>query len=507
MKNFAKLLVVALAVTIMASLFALSASATAAPELIDPNTLTPGSERVLFIKDAPRDENNVVVGELEGDGSGSDANNPFKPIDHESFDPSAEYPKWHLQTAFYQATELLKDEGGTIVICGPVYFGMGESYGSGASTRDVFTAKFGKNTIKITSVYDGVDYRETAGAKITLALPAEIGMYGQSIWENVDIETADTYRVISFSNYATLIGEGVNCYPADEAFEGVAANYVSLSAGHRYSGGVDLTTNLVVKSGSYNVIAAGEWGVNTTRRYNEDGNPDSGIKSSNNLDGNTYARVILEGTTTVYGEINGTNRQNSEFSGQSNITINGGNYECDINMVGKTGMINEDGKVTLTINGGNFANAWSINNATAGCTNNMPAVSVLDFSGWTGDLAGLAYAVSVVTEFSEIKFADGLTVEKVLENYVEPTEPAETEPEATEPEATTPAESQPADATDPVEETEPEASAPSEGENEGEDEADEKEEGGNGWILWVAIAAGVVVVVAIIIVVLKKKKA
>ena len=65
----------------------------------------------------------------------------------------------------------------------------------------------------------------------------------------------------TFDEYATLVGEGVNCYPTDEAFEGVAANYVSLSAGHRYSGGVDLTTNLVVKSGTYNVIASGEWGV------------------------------------------------------------------------------------------------------------------------------------------------------------------------------------------------------------------------------------------------------
>jgi len=505
MKNFAKLLIVAVAVTLIASLFALTASAAAAPELVDPHTLTPASERVLFIKDAPRDENNQVVGELEGDGSGSDANNPFKIMDHESFDPSATSPKNYLQTAFYQATELLKDEGGTIVICGPVYFGPNEAYGApGAATQDVWTVKYGDKTIKFTSVWDGVDYRETADAKIIVDTPAEIGIYGQSIWENIDIVTAGTYRVLSFNNYATLVGEGVNCYPADEAFEGVAANYISLSGGHRYAGGVDLTTNFVVQSGTYNSIVAGEWGVNNQKKLKDDGS----ISWTNNLEGNTSANVVIEGTTTVYGEIGGTNKQGADFSGNTTITINGGNFECDINMVGKTGMLNADGTATLKINGGNFANAWSINNAVAGCTNNMPAVSILDFSGWTGDLAGLAYAVAVVTEFSEIKFADGLTIEKVLENYVEPTEPAETEPEATEPEATTPAESQPAEATDPVEETEPEASTPSEGENEGEgeDKADEKEEGGNGWILWVAIAAGVVVVAAIIVVVLKKKK-
>ena len=498
MKKFAKLLVVALSVAIIASLFAVNSSAA---ELVDPNTLTPASERVIFIKDAPRDENNQVVGKLEGDGTGSDADNPLQPIDHESFVPDAEYPKWHLQTAFYQATELLKDDGGTIVVCGPVYFGVGESYGSGGSTRDVFTAKFGEKTIKITSVYNGVDYRETAGAKIILESPAEIGVYGQTIWENVDIATASTSRVISFSNYATLIGEGVNCYPTDEAFEGVAANYVSLSGGHRYSGGVDLTTNLVVKSGSYNVIASGEWGVNTTRRYNTDGDPTSGIKSSNNLDGNTVANLVIEGTTTVYGEINGTNKQNSEFSGQSTVTINGGTFECDINMVGKTGMVNTDGKVTLKINGGDFKNAWSINNATAGCTNNLPAVSILDFSGWTGELSDLANAYGVVTEFSEIIFPAGVTGDQVLAAATTATEPEETPAET--PAESTPAESTP-EATTPAATEEEESKAPATAAPVVDDGADEG--GSNMTIIIIAIVAVVVIAGVVVGIIVSKKK-
>ncbi len=487
MKKFAKLLVVALSVAIIASLFAVSSSAA---ELVDPNTLQPGSENVYFIKDAPRDENNKIVGKLEGDGTGSDADNPLQPVDHQDFDVNATYPKWHLQTAFYQATELLKDTGGTIVICGPVFFGIDESYGSGPSTRDVFTAKFGKNTIKITSVYNGVDYRETAGAKIILESPAEIGMYGQSIWENVDIATASTTRVISFSNYATLIGEGVNCYPTDEAFEGVAANYVSLSAGHRYEGGVDLTTNLVVKSGTYNVIASGIWGVNNQKSVADDGT----IKWTNNLEGNTNANVVIEGTTTVYGEILGTNKYVADFSGDSTITINGGKFECDINMVGKSGMLNTDGKVTLKINGGDFAGAWSINNAVAGATNNMPALSVLDFSGWTGELSDLANAYGVIaTEFSEIKLPAGVTAEQVLAAATTATEPADTEPAET-PAETTPAET-PAETKAPVVD---ETNAPV---------VDDGEEGGsNMTIIIIAIVAVVVIAGVVVGIVLAKKK-
>ncbi len=505
MKKFAKLLVVALSVAIIASLFAVSSSAA---EIVDPNTLQPASDRVIFIKDAPRDENNQVVGKLEGDGTGSDADNPLQPIDHEQFSPDAQYPKWHLQTAFYQATELLKEDGGTIVVCGPVFFGVGESYGSGGSTRDVFTAKFGDKTIKITSVYNGVDYRETAGAKIILESPAEIGMYGQSIWENIDIATASTYRVISFSNYATLIGEGVKCYPTDEAFEGVAANYVSLSAGHRYSGGVDLTTNLVVKSGSYNVIAAGEWGVNASRTYKEADNPESGIKSTNNLDGNTVANLVIEGTTTVYGEINGTNRQGAEFSGQTNVTINGGKFECDINMVGKTGMVNTDGKVNLKINGGDFAGAWSINTATAGHTNNPPAVSVLDFSGWTGELSDLANAYGVVSEpFSEMKFPAGVTGDQVLAAATTATEaPAATDaPVATDAPAATDA---PVATEAPATEA-PATDAPAANETEAPDATtpDADDEGGsNMTIIIIAIVAVVVIAGVVVGIVLAKKK-
>ena len=117
MKNFAKLLVVALAVAMIASMVSVFAMAAPVTEPgADPTKLVPGSEQVIFIKDAPRDENYVVTGELAGDGTGTDADNPLKPADHEDFDPSVNVPMYHLTTAFYQATEMLAETGGTIVI-------------------------------------------------------------------------------------------------------------------------------------------------------------------------------------------------------------------------------------------------------------------------------------------------------------------------------------------------------------------------------------------------------
>ncbi|MBR5314988.1 MAG: hypothetical protein IKU45_06215 [Clostridia bacterium] len=406
MKNFAKLFVAAFIVALVAALFAMSASATAG--MTDPNTLKPGSEDVVFIMDPAED------GTLPGDGSGLEPENPLEALDHESFDPDVDAPKMYLQTELYQATEMLAKTGGTIVIMGPVKIGIDETYGSGSTTRDLFTAQFGKNTIKFTSVWNGVDYRETNGAKIILETPAEIGVHGQSIWENIDIVTRDTNRVISFNFWPTLVGEGVRCYPEDEMFEGVAPNYISLSAGHRYAGGVDKTTSLVVKSGSYNIIAGGEWGVNNTRKYNTEDDPNSGIKSTNNMDGASTVNLVLEGTTTVYGSVIGTCRQNAEFSGNVNLTINGGKYECDIYGVGHTGMGNKDGQVILKVNGGDFSTCWSLNDCVEGCSNNPPALSILDFSGWTGELSGIAQAYSIVTSFTRFKFPDGVTEDQVL---------------------------------------------------------------------------------------------
>ncbi|MBR6776846.1 MAG: hypothetical protein IKM27_03760, partial [Clostridia bacterium] len=234
MKKILKLFLLCAVILTVAAMAVMAVSADGAARRYDPTTLVPTGERVIFIKDAPKGET------LKGDGSGIDADNPFIPMDHEDFDPGADAPMNHLQTAFYQATELLAEDGGTIVICGPVHFGINESHGSGDTTKDVFTATWGsKRVIKFTSVYGGVDYRETAGAKITIETPAEIGVLGASIWENLDIETDGTERVISFGSHPTLIGQGVKCYPSDEEMTDVAANYISLSGGHRYARGTD----------------------------------------------------------------------------------------------------------------------------------------------------------------------------------------------------------------------------------------------------------------------------
>ncbi|MBR5314802.1 MAG: hypothetical protein IKU45_05275, partial [Clostridia bacterium] len=397
MRNFSKLLVVALVFTLLASLLAVNSSAAAT----DPRTLAPGSENVVFVMDPAED------GTLPGDGSGTSPENPLKAIDHELFDPESEAPRHYYQTALYQATEILQETGGTVVLVGSVHIGPGKIYGNAATTQEFYTAQFKTNTIKFTSVWNGVDYRETNGAKLIVEFPAMIGIHGQSIWENIDIATNGTQRLIAFNHWTTRVGEGVNCYPTDELYEGLASNYISISAGHRFTGGADKQENLLVQSGTYNKIVGGIWGVNNkvTDTY------------TNNLEGASMINLTIEGTTTVLGAISGTVHQQSEFSGTVNVTINGGTFKCDIYTVGPTGVMNRDSVAVLKINGGDFKEAWTMEPVISGYINNAPAGRLLDFSGWTGDKEGLAAAYKLASEaatgFTNIKFPEGVTAEEL----------------------------------------------------------------------------------------------
>lgn len=475
MKNFAKFLAVALVIAVVASAFIVLTSA--ASPAGDPKELKVASENVVFIMDPDAD------GNYPGDGSGSSAENPLIPVDHEDFDPEDDNPKKDLQTAWYQATEMLKPTGGTIVICGPVRFNADNSYGSGVSQRDVRTAGFGKNVIKITSVYNGVDYRETNGACIELTAPAQLSISGSTIWENVKIGTASTARVICFEHYPTLVGAGVECYPTDSVFEGVASNYISLAGGKRYGKGVDVMPTLTVQSGTYNKVVAGMWGVSATTVMDP---------------ATTY--LTLEGTTKVLGNIIGTVGQTSPFGGNVNITINDGTYECDISAVGPTGMTNTDGVALIKINGGNFESLWSISPTSMGMLNNPAATAILDFSSWTGELQQLAYAYAANdTTFTKVNLPEGVTAEQ-LEGMLGGSSVEDTTEAVV-------------DETDaPVANEDEETKAPAKDEKDEETQAavGVGNEGSSNTGLIIAIVVAAVVVVAaaavVVVVVLKKKK-
>ena len=458
MKKYAKIVCIVFAVAAIAALTAVIAFA-------DMPDLKPGSDTVYFIKDVPEG--------YTGKGLGRTADDPFIPVDDpDGYDPTAQYPRNYLKTAFVQVIDALKDQGGTIVVCGPVFFGLGQSGGNGTYQKDVKTPVFGDKTIKITSVYNGIDYRETAGAKITISTPAMLNIAGQTIWENIDIETDGTGRCISFGGYDTIVGDGVNCYPSEEDYEGVGQFYVNLTAGPSYETLKNKPTNLLVKSGTYDTICGGNWGV-----------ADAHVLE--NVDANLY----LTGTTKVLGAVNGSvgGAANSTFSGNVNITIDGGTYECDIFGGGKSSFVNEDAEVHITINGGTFLDVYSIEEMSLAYRYNPAKLSVLDLSGYKGDYANLEAINAIVGEFTVIKWPDEWEGPKNA--------PAESETEAVStdaPETDGETVEETEEETEPVEE--PETASP-----EKKDNVAQKEEGGGfpTWLLIVIVAVAAAAIGAV----------
>lgn len=388
MKAFLRLLTLCILTVCIASLTLVFVSA-------ESYELVPGSDRVIFLADLPAD--------YTGAGTGNSPDDPFKPVpDPEGFDPTATNPKYHLTTGLYQAVEMLQKTGGTVVICGPVVLGEKQSTGNSVVMRDTFTPNFEK-PIKFTSVYNGVDYRETNGARILITDGAGIGVNGESIWENLDIVTGSkTDRYICFNNYKAIVGEGMNCYPEDEAFTGVPQYYVSLVAGHRYNKLIGpAETHLIVRSGTYNKIVGGAWG-GVTVVWNGTEADQEKFEKWKYSDINAF--ITVEGETRVLGAVCGTTNQLSAFGGNVYIDINGGVFEGDIYGGSSVSFINDNAQVNIKIKGGDFTNLLSIAPQDMNAKGYAPGVAILDATAvefneenWKS-LTGL---YSVISDFDE----------------------------------------------------------------------------------------------------------
>ncbi|MBE6671175.1 MAG: hypothetical protein E7593_03125 [Ruminococcaceae bacterium] len=337
------------------------------------------SNNVVFISGEPLLSE---TGEIKGDGSGKDADNPLIPHNYES-------GYSYLNTALYQATEKLKNSGGTVVIMGRCYF----------NDIDVCTAKFGENKIVFTSVYNGIDYRKSNDAKIILDGNSSISVLGSSVWENIAFETVTEDRVISFNGYRTEIGNGVECRLSDSKKVNESAYYLSLCAGSMTESSYGQAFFLSIKSGTYHKIVAGIWGENIKQTAED-----------------IHTKLYLGGSVKVLGLISGTAQGKCDFGGSVDITIDDGVYECDIVGAFGSGMTNSDSRVSIKINGGNFSKVWSICDCGVGCKNDSPQYSVLDFSAWRGELSELAYAYNAVNFFHEVLLPDNVTSDE-LRNF------------------------------------------------------------------------------------------
>lgn len=293
---------------------------------------TPCEEMVVYISD-------------NGTGNGSSPENALgNAAGYENMTTTS-----FKSSALYRAVELLSGTGGTIVVCGKVTILSGHYYGQ--STLSDFTipgVPVDGQTVKLTSVYGGVDYREQGAAivfKRTHKMVPLLELKIDTEWDNIDLVfdyeyQVTKYNIIACGNRKTVIGEGVRTrviYDGDEveASEATSGLFPTICGGYRYS--VDPgNTDLTVLGGSWNNVAAGPCGVDM---------PNFGM-----LDGNT--RLTVGGKAVIYGDVlGGSNDAYGYVTGRIDIDIVGGKIFGDIILCGNGGTCGGKSEAYLTVTG------------------------------------------------------------------------------------------------------------------------------------------------------------
>jgi lysophospholipase L1-like esterase len=228
----------------------------------------------------------------------------------------------------------LKENGGTIVICG--------SYTMSGHINMPVDSK----PITITSLYNGTDYR-TSGAK--LATKYYLYLNGDYTFENMIIESTAAFCFICNYNNVTF-GDGLTCtlngsttYPVITVGYNVASACLPAST-------FDATEDCVVtvNSGSWSYVRGGN------RRVNGDcalGEVREGVTVSTILNGGNFYNT---GNNQTSG--NGMN----SVAGDIYLEINGGTYTGSVYGIGRIGTNTTGatphftGSITVKLTGGDF---------------------------------------------------------------------------------------------------------------------------------------------------------
>lgn len=149
-------------------------------------------------------------------------------------------------TAAYKALDLSTDA--TVVICGTFTQSADFSYGT----------KY-EGTVTLTSVYNGVDYRESAGA-LWQSGEYRFACYGETTLENLNFTATGSYYRIVGQHHPVTIGEGVSV-SGDSLTGGTIATSFTVLGGYEKSFGSPTAldssdTNVTVLSGSKLYIVA-----------------------------------------------------------------------------------------------------------------------------------------------------------------------------------------------------------------------------------------------------------
>ena len=137
--------------------------------------------------------------------------------------------------------------GGTVVLVGPVEISSNTDFGKGGNYA---------TNIVFTSVYGGVDYRETADAALVFtAAWKNLEVQSPIEFENMDIVTNGSHCSIYGNGFPVVLGRGINCRVAEGQDANKKENYLGVYGGSAcdLSGTKNFPahTSVTVLSGTY----------------------------------------------------------------------------------------------------------------------------------------------------------------------------------------------------------------------------------------------------------------
>lgn len=421
---------------------------------------------VPAMADTPAAAGNVIFIRDGAEGDGSSADSPLKPTTG-NYDATAERPELHKDAALYQAWQkLMAAGGGTIVICGPYTLDNSNCQPIGGASADFKMGAVNHNpniTITYTSVWDGVDYRKTAGAELIMAGKSHLTFPTATIMENITVRaTADNgdHYIAAGLNSLTL-SKGTNFIPYDET---KVDSYPMILGSFRSNAGAlkEGDSNIVIDIGDENSIG-NIFGMCNGGNGKHTGNTNITIKSGSV--GGIYGDSRATGQVPLQGDIN-LNFEGGIYRGLIagvNIGFSGG---CDK-------------VVNIKISGGDFSKCLGILPNTTAADALMPAAVNVDCSGAPIETARQVKDVASI--LVNLTLPENYTDKDPEPTNTDSTEPVESTPSETKPVETTPGETKPA-VTDPDTQ--------------------------NGTPVWIpiVIAAAVAAVAAVAVIVVKKKK-
>ena len=275
--------------------------------------------------------------------------------------------------------------GGTVVVAGPLTL-----------SNSVCPAYSGE--ILITSLYNGVDYRRTNGAKMIFAdknaNPISLG--GDTTFDNIILEVMNNRaRTITCNGNTVTFGDGVESMRADASYQWLGITLGSFDDTYKTCDATEGGT-LIINGGSWQIVRGGNRGSATVIENDVsitigggtlEGNlmfaSAAPIKGDVNL---TINGGVFKGTAHTPISITSSSAKAATIGGNVNIQINGGTFENVNITVSKVN--NVGGKATVDLVNGSFGSGATVGvgaySGTAALNYNSAAFADLSFVNQNG---------------------------------------------------------------------------------------------------------------------------